>query len=154
MSRVRIPGLTNRPRSESAAGRTRRPERGAGFFHLRIRSSSGGLREDGGTPLPCSRRQGNRKDRFRQHGEELMNIKGLGIGLAIAILGVAHADHPVDRDGAAKLKPHSGELVRIVRETTRRYQDVNQATADGYQLLFGCVSGPDDGAMGMHYVNL
>jgi hypothetical protein len=64
------------------------------------------------------------------------------------------ADHPVDRDGAAKLKPHSGELVRIVRETTRRYQDVNQATADGYQLLFGCVSGPDDGAMGMHYVNL
>ena len=83
-----------------------------------------------------------------------MNIKGLGIGLAVSMLGVAQADHPVDRDGGAKLKPHSGELVRIVRETTKRYQDVNQATADGYQLLFGCVSGPDDGAMGMHYVNL
>jgi hypothetical protein len=31
---------------------------------------------------------------------------------------------------------------------------VRQAQAEGYQLLFGCVSGPDDGAMGMHYVNL
>ena len=26
--------------------------------------------------------------------------------------------------------------------------------AAGYQLLFGCVSGPDSGAMGLHYVNL
>ena len=26
--------------------------------------------------------------------------------------------------------------------------------AEGYALLFGCVSGPDAGAMGLHYVNL
>jgi len=28
------------------------------------------------------------------------------------------------------------------------------AEAEGYSLLFGCVSGPDAGAMGLHYVNL
>jgi hypothetical protein len=55
---------------------------------------------------------------------------------------------------AAPQKMHSGELVRVVRESTRRFRDVNQAEAEGYHLLFGCVSGPDDGAMGLHYVNM
>jgi hypothetical protein len=49
---------------------------------------------------------------------------------------------------------HSGELVRIVRDATRRFLDVRQAEAEAYHLLFGCVSGPDDGAMGLHYVNM
>jgi hypothetical protein len=44
--------------------------------------------------------------------------------------------------------------VKAVRESTRRFHDVNQAKAEGYHLLFGCVSGPDDGAMGLHYVNM
>src|SRR5688572_23973152 len=45
-------------------------------------------------------------------------------------------------------------LVRTVREATERFRDVAVAEAEGYQLLFGCVSGPDSGAMGLHYVNL
>jgi hypothetical protein len=45
-------------------------------------------------------------------------------------------------------------LVRVVRESTARFRDVAVAEAEGYQLLFGCVSGPDSGAMGLHYVNL
>ena len=48
----------------------------------------------------------------------------------------------------------SGELLKAVRESTERYKDVSQAEADGYSLLFGCVTGPDSGAMGLHYVNL
>lgn len=55
---------------------------------------------------------------------------------------------------SARHKQHSGELARVVREATRRYRDVDVALAEGYQLMFGCVSGPDDGAMGLHYVNL
>lgn len=27
------------------------------------------------------------------------------------------------------------------------------AEAEGYALQFGCVSGPDSGAMGLHYIN-
>jgi hypothetical protein len=41
-----------------------------------------------------------------------------------------------------------------VRESTERFRDVAAAEAEGYGLLFGCVSGPDAGAMGLHYVNL
>jgi hypothetical protein len=45
-------------------------------------------------------------------------------------------------------------LVKMVRESTERFHDVAVAEAEGYHLLFGCVSGPDSGAMGLHYVNL
>jgi hypothetical protein len=50
-------------------------------------------------------------------------------------------------------KGRAGELLRIVREATARYRDVAVAEADGYGLQFGCVTGPDVGAMGLHYVN-
>ena len=88
-----------------------------------------------------------------------MSIKGLAICLTTSILalaaaGPAGAGNSNDREQAKGHKQHSGDLVKTVREATWRYRDVNQAEADGYQLLFGCVSGPDDGAMGLHYVNM
>src|ERR1700687_3316322 len=43
--------------------------------------------------------------------------------------------------------------VKIVRDSTERFQDVKVAVAAGYALQFGCVSGDDWGAMGLHYVN-
>jgi hypothetical protein len=45
-------------------------------------------------------------------------------------------------------------LVRVVREATERFHDVRVAEAEGYALQFGCVTGGDFGAMGLHYVNL
>ena len=44
-------------------------------------------------------------------------------------------------------------LLKVVREATEKYKDVSVAEADGYSLQFGCVTGPDSGAMGLHYVN-
>src|SRR5690349_2203315 len=46
------------------------------------------------------------------------------------------------------------ELVKIVQQATAQYYRVEDAEAAGYHLLFGCVSGDDSGAMGLHYVNL
>jgi hypothetical protein len=43
-------------------------------------------------------------------------------------------------------------LVQIVRNATQRYQNVANASPD-YGPAAGCVSGPDHGAMGIHYVN-
>lgn len=74
-------------------------------------------------------------------------IAGLLIILGSAAPPPAYADHP----GKQK-KP--GELIKVVREATARFRDVAVAEAEGYQLMFGCVSGPDRGAMGLHYVNL
>ena len=47
----------------------------------------------------------------------------------------------------------AGALLKIVRDSTERFKDVSVAMAEGYALQFGCVSGPDSGAMGLHYVN-
>jgi hypothetical protein len=44
-------------------------------------------------------------------------------------------------------------LVQIVRGATERFKDVSVAEREGYALQFGCVSGPDSGAMGLHFVN-
>ena len=54
---------------------------------------------------------------------------------------------------------HSGTsgrnaLVQIVREWTEPYKDVAVAEGADYHLLFGCVSGGETGAMGLHYVNM
>jgi len=43
-------------------------------------------------------------------------------------------------------------LIQIVRAATEQYLDVNNAGPD-YAPAFGCVSGPDHGAMGIHYIN-
>ena len=55
---------------------------------------------------------------------------------------------------AQSLTPSQSALLKAVRENTERFKDVSVAEAEGYSLLFGCVSGPDSGAMGLHYVNM
>ena len=50
-------------------------------------------------------------------------------------------------------KSKAGALITAVREATARFQDVSVAQAEGYALQFGCVSGGDVGAMGMHFIN-
>ena len=47
----------------------------------------------------------------------------------------------------------AGALISVVRQATARFRDVSVAEAEGYSLQFGCVSGPDSGAMGLHFVN-
>jgi hypothetical protein len=56
----------------------------------------------------------------------------------------AHAAHR----GSAPAK-----LVETVRNATSQYQDAEVAKRAGYQPAFGCISGPDHGAMGVHFIN-
>jgi hypothetical protein len=60
-------------------------------------------------------------------------------------------------NAAAKHSTHEqsapATLVQQVREGTKKYIDVNNATAAGYGPFLGCVAGTDHGAMGVHYVN-
>jgi hypothetical protein len=80
-----------------------------------------------------------------------MNVR-MSVRLVAFIVGVV----AVTSVGASSENPqnnNAGTLVRIVREATDRFQDVEAAKAEGYALQFGCVSGSDAGAMGMHFVN-
>ena len=63
----------------------------------------------------------------------------------------SHAASPAELTSEQKARANA--LVKIVRESTERFKDVAVAEAEGYALQFGCVSGSDSGAMGLHYVN-
>jgi hypothetical protein len=43
--------------------------------------------------------------------------------------------------------------VEAVRKAIEPYPSVEEAKAAGYAPMFGCVSGPKEGAMGTHYMN-
>jgi hypothetical protein len=83
--------------------------------------------------------------------------------LYLAVLSSVTATAPLIADVAATQETEHAHashadaapanLVQIVRDNTKQFADVNAATAAGYQPFLGCVSGPDHGAMGFHYVN-
>ena len=91
----------------------------------------------------------------------VLKVTGFTVALlALAVTGSARAaasgpDQEVSRhhhtSGAAK--DGAETLVAIVRAATERFKNVEVAKAEGYALQFGCVTGPDAGAMGLHYVN-
>jgi hypothetical protein len=47
----------------------------------------------------------------------------------------------------------AGALIKAVREATERFKDVEEAKREHYALIFGCVTGDDVGAMGLHFLN-
>jgi hypothetical protein len=49
--------------------------------------------------------------------------------------------------------PPASRLADEVRRATAAYRDVAGASAAGYVPFLGCVTGPQEGAMGIHYVN-
>jgi hypothetical protein len=59
--------------------------------------------------------------------------------------GPNHLQHPSNGN-------ISGTLVDQVRKATERYRDISTAIADGWVPGSPCVSGPNEGAMGVHYV--
>jgi hypothetical protein len=73
---------------------------------------------------------------------------------AVVVMGSASARALAQHDlHNSDRKNQSSGLIKIVREATERFQDASAAEAAGYSLQFGCVSGGDFGAMGMHFVN-
>jgi hypothetical protein len=54
---------------------------------------------------------------------------------------------------SAEQKRNLNQLVAIVRDVTKGFKNSVDAERANYHLMFGCVSGPDFGAMGLHFVN-
>jgi hypothetical protein len=98
-----------------------------------------------------------RLGRFAAGLSSLIGTLGVTMGTysSAALADDAHAHMaPVQSEELTRdSKRRSGALLQIVRDATRRFQSVSQAEAEGYGLMFGCVSGESDGAMGLHYVN-
>ena len=47
----------------------------------------------------------------------------------------------------------AGALVETVRQATARFRDIREATEAGYADPLTCVSGPQEGTMGVHFGN-
>jgi hypothetical protein len=71
--------------------------------------------------------------------------KLLGLLLCPAAVLLQAAPAAAAADGATP-------LIDKVRAATARYIDLNTAIADGFVAATPCVSGPDTGAMGVHFV--
>jgi len=61
---------------------------------------------------------------------------------------------PAQKELTTEQKSQQSALIKMVRESTERFKDVAEAEREGYALSFGCVSGPDQGAMGLHFINM
>ena len=86
-----------------------------------------------------------------------MSIAKVVSGCAMAVLislaatEVVLAQQPGEREEQVEVA--EGPLARTVREATASLQDAQAAEPAGYVLSGGCVSGPAEGAMGVHFVN-
>jgi hypothetical protein len=74
--------------------------------------------------------------------------------LHLALLGSLITSTPLfAQDSAHANHAAPAKLVQDVRAATSQFINVNNAGPAGYAPAFGCVTGPDHGAMGIHYVN-
>ncbi|MBL8136273.1 MAG: hypothetical protein JNL48_06605 [Acidobacteria bacterium] len=76
--------------------------------------------------------------------------------IALALTTTATVPAAQSARDTAEHGPHGANdasLAARVREATADFRDINQAVAAGYARFGGCVSGPEVGAMGVHYVN-
>jgi hypothetical protein len=67
-----------------------------------------------------------------------------------------NAPEPTQQATAPEAQEESvgnGALVRSARQATESLRTPEAAEAAGYALASGCVSGPEEGAMGVHYGN-
>jgi hypothetical protein len=80
--------------------------------------------------------------------------KGFATSTLMGVLSWSALAQEVSRHQHPGGETSRNELVRTVRDATARFRDVAAAKAEFYKLMFGCVSGPDTGAMGLHYVNM
>jgi hypothetical protein len=78
-------------------------------------------------------------------------------GGARTVAAQSHDDH--DHGGPANVSQaasaQQNDLIQAVRAATERFRNVTSidGPGNGYELVLGCVSGGDFGAMGLHYLN-
>jgi len=77
-----------------------------------------------------------------------MKIQLICASAALLAAGAAQA-------GSSDANRHGGAntLIGTVRQATTQFLNVAEAHEAGYGLFHGCVSGPQEGAMGVHLVN-
>jgi hypothetical protein len=72
--------------------------------------------------------------------------------LALLPLALPWAASAAEPAGATSFSHDKAPLVEKVREATRRFRNINVALGEGWVQATPCVSGPNEGAMGVHFL--
>jgi hypothetical protein len=80
----------------------------------------------------------------------VMMLVGFGTARALAQDDHSHGMTPAHHQQTPEQNRQTSALVQAVRDATRQFQD---GPPQNYVLTFGCVSGGEFGAMGMHFLN-
>jgi len=75
----------------------------------------------------------------------------LVLGVLSVAMSFAAAATEDKSQAPANPSKHASPLVEKVRQATARYRDINVALAEGWVAATPCVSGPNFGAMGVHF---
>lgn len=79
----------------------------------------------------------------------------LAVGMAPALLAAPlppDAPRALGAAAPAAARADVAPLIEKVRRATARFTDINVAIAEGWKPATPCVSGPETGAMGVHFV--
>jgi hypothetical protein len=88
-----------------------------------------------------------------QFGYSIVGVLALACSFASPALAQddhSHLQAPQSREESPEQRVKRSALVNDIREATKNFQT---QPPEGYGLMFGCVSGGDFGAMGMHFLN-
>lgn len=78
-------------------------------------------------------------------------LSSFALPLASLAAEPAAMNHAAGR-GAHASHDQASPLLAKVREATRRFRDINVALGEGWVQATPCVSGPTEGAMGVHFL--
>jgi hypothetical protein len=105
------------------------------------------------------------KESFMHTGQLLQLSRAIGYAslALVMVMGSAARSQAQDHDGHGAptlalapqvLTAQQNDLVRAVRQATERFKNVTDPAhvGDPYMLVFGCVSGGEFGAMGLHFL--
>ena len=82
-------------------------------------------------------------------------VMAVGVGSSPA-LAQDHDSHNMPSQqsiSTPESRARENALIEAVQDVTRRFKNGTPPSAGGYALAFGCVSGDDYGAMGLHFLN-
>jgi hypothetical protein len=88
-----------------------------------------------------------------QHSIIALLLLGVFPFRALAQQGHSHTSTAQRQEVTLDQRSRANALIKTVRDATERFKDVGEAEREHYSLIFGCVSGSDAGAMGLHYLN-
>lgn len=110
------------------------------------------LRLKTNAPFRAELESNHSKSPLRVISRLMFAVMPLAVSLCAAAAPLPNADSGMDMQNMSQLHYGSSPLIGKVRAATAQFRNINTAKLQGWVQGTPCVSGPDTGAMGVHFV--